>query len=281
VKGLLQQRRNGRWLTTQENACSLLALSKYFSVYEKAEPDFIAQFWLGEAISFEEKFVGRNLDTNEMKIPMEYLQSHMQDQLLTLAKKGVGRLYYRVGMKCASKDLKMQAISRGFTVERRYVAVDSAWDVIRDFAGTLRIKAGATVKVVVKITTPGMRYHVAMVDPFPAGFEALNPDTVGTRSVSEERNDDVVPQSEGAEADGALREEGDDFIWHRTWFDHQNFRDNQAEAFTTLLPNGQVEYTYFVHATTPGTFIVPPCKVEEMYAPETFGRTSSEVVVIQ
>ncbi|MBI2810915.1 MAG: hypothetical protein HYX67_08820 [Candidatus Melainabacteria bacterium] len=271
VKGLLQQRRNGRWLSTQENACSLLALSKYFSVYEKDVPDFVAQFWLGEKISFEEKFVGRNLDSNEMKIPMEYLQTHMQDELLTLAKQGAGRLYYRVGMKCASKDLKMPATSRGFTVERTYVPVDSASDVTRDAAGTLHVKSGATVKVVVKITTPGMRYHVAMVDPFPAGFEALNPDTVGTRPVSEETSGDVAPDSE----------EVDRIIWTRTWFDHQNFRDNQAEAFTTLLYNGQVEYTYFVRATTPGTFIVPPCKVEEMYAPETFGRTGTEVVVIR
>lgn len=270
VKGLLEQRRNGRWMTTQENACSLLALSKYFSVYEKAEPDFIAQFWLGEAISFEQKFVGRDLSSHEMKIPMEYLQSHMQDELLTLAKKGVGRLYYRVGMKCASKDLKVPAVSRGFTVERIYLPVDSPSDISRDAAGTLHVKSGATIKVVVKIATPGMRYHVAMVDPFPAGFEALNPDTVGTRPVSETLNENVAP-------DGGEVEK----IWNRTWFDHQNFRDNQAEAFTTLLYNGKVEYTYFVHATTPGTFTVPPCKVEEMYSPETFGRTASEVVEIK
>jgi len=212
----------------------------------------------------------------------------MQDQLLTLAKKGVGRLYYRVGMKCASKDLKMPATSRGFTVERKYLPVDSVSDVTRDANGTLHVKSGATLKVVVKITTPGMRYHVAMVDPFAAGFEALNPDTLGTRRVSEERN---VPESEGTEGDGTEGDgtEGtgaevgaeDSFIWRRTWFDHQNFRDNQAEAFTTILYNGQVEYTYFIRATTPGTFIVPPCKVEEMYAPETFGRTTTEVVVIK
>ncbi|CAN5193780.1 hypothetical protein BH10CYA1_BH10CYA1_55610 [soil metagenome] len=271
VKGLLQQRRNGRWLTTQENACSLLALSKYFAVYEKDVPDFVAQFWLGEAISFEKNFAGRNLDSNQVKIPMEYLQTHMQDELLTLAKKGVGRLYYRVGMKCASKDLKMPATSRGFTVARTYIPVDAASDVTRDAAGTLHVKSGATLKVVVKITTPGMRYHVAMVDPFPAGFEALNPDTVGTRPMSEESRGDVAPDSEEVEK----------IIWTRTWFDHQNFRDNQAEAFATLLYNGQVEYTYFVRATTPGTFIVPPCKVEEMYAPETFGRTATETVVIK
>ncbi len=270
VKALLQRRRNGRWLTTQENGCSLLALSKYFSVYEKSEPDFIAQFWLGEAISFEEKFVGRNLNSHEMKIPMEYLQTHMQDELLTLAKKGVGRLYYRVGMKCASKDLKVPAVSRGFTIERKYLPVDSPTDVTRDAAGTLQVKSGATLKVVVKIETPGMRYHVAMVDPFPAGFEALNPDTVGTRTVSDDTNDDVAPDSAQVQR-----------IWSGLWFDHQNFRDNQAEAFSTILYNGTVEYTYFVRATTPGTFIVPPCKIEEMYAPETFGRTASEVVVIK
>jgi uncharacterized protein YfaS (alpha-2-macroglobulin family) len=264
VKGLLLQRRNGRWSTTQENAYSLLALSKYFATYEKVTPDFNAQFWLGEVVSSEEKFAGRSLVSKTMNIPMEFLQSHTKDELLTLAKEGLGRLYYRIGMKYAPQDLKLPATSRGFTVERTYTPVDADSDVTRDAAGVLHVKAGSTVKVTIKIDAPGTRYHVAMTDPFPAGFEALNPATVGTRSVPENL---IAPNSPGD-------------LWRLVWFDHQNFRDNQAEAFSSILYSGQCEYTYFAHATTPGTFIVPPCKVEEMYSPETFGRTATEVIVI-
>jgi uncharacterized protein YfaS (alpha-2-macroglobulin family) len=33
-------------------------------------------------------------------------------------------------------------------------------------------------------------------------------------------------------------------------------------------------------ATTPGEFVVPPAKAEEMYSPEVFGRSGSDRVVI-
>ena len=34
-------------------------------------------------------------------------------------------------------------------------------------------------------------------------------------------------------------------------------------------------------ATTPGNFVVPPAKAEEMYMPETFGRSAGDRVVIE
>jgi uncharacterized protein YfaS (alpha-2-macroglobulin family) len=64
------------------------------------------------------------------------------------------------------------------------------------------------------------------------------------------------------------------------WWNHQNKRDNQAEVFADRLGPSTKQYEYLIRATTPGTFVVPPCKAEEMYAPETFGRTQSELVVI-
>ena len=57
-------------------------------------------------------------------------------------------------------------------------------------------------------------------------------------------------------------------------------RDDRSEAFTSLLPGGTYTYSYVARATTPGTFVVPPARAEEMYAPETFGRTASDLVII-
>ena len=68
--------------------------------------------------------------------------------------------------------------------------------------------------------------------------------------------------------------------WWRRWFEHQNLRDDRAEAFTSLLCAGTYDYTYVARATTPGTFVVPPTKAEEIYAPETFGRSASDTVVV-
>ena len=68
--------------------------------------------------------------------------------------------------------------------------------------------------------------------------------------------------------------------WWGPWYEHQNLRDNRAEAFAALLWAGVHKYSYVARATTPGHFVVPPPKAEEMYHPETFGRGGSDRVVV-
>ncbi len=40
AKGLLAGKKKGKWGSTQENCWALLALDKYFRIYEKDEPDY-------------------------------------------------------------------------------------------------------------------------------------------------------------------------------------------------------------------------------------------------
>jgi len=58
-------------------------------------------------------------------------------------------------------------------------------------------------------------------------------------------------------------------------------RDERAEAFASLLWEGVYNYSYVTRATTPGQFVVPPAKAEEMYHPETFGRTGTDFVKVE
>ena len=58
-------------------------------------------------------------------------------------------------------------------------------------------------------------------------------------------------------------------------------RDERVEAFASLLWDGVYEYTYVTRATTPGAFVVPPARAEEMYSPEVFGRSSSDRVIVK
>ena len=69
--------------------------------------------------------------------------------------------------------------------------------------------------------------------------------------------------------------------WRGTWYEHQNMRDERVEAFASLLWEGVHDYTYVARATTPGNFVVPPPKAEEMYMPETFGRGGSDRVIVE
>ena len=44
---------------------------------------------------------------------------------------------------------------------------------------------------------------------------------------------------------------------------------------------GVYTYAYTARATTPGAFVVPPPKAEEMYHPETFGRGQIDRLVVE
>jgi len=85
----------------------------------------------------------------------------------------------------------------------------------------------------------------------------------------------------GASGLGGRRGLGHWWWWRRTWYDHQNLRDERVEAFASLLFEGVYAYSYVARATTPGSFVVPPTKAEEMYHPETFGRSGTDRVVVE
>jgi uncharacterized protein YfaS (alpha-2-macroglobulin family) len=275
VRGLLEHRTRGRWGNTQENIFILLALDRYFNTYEKVTPDFVTRVWLGDAFAGAQQFKGRSVDRQDLRVPMNYLANQLGAQNLILSKEGAGRLYYRIGMNYAPNDLNLNAADYGFTVERSYEAVDDPKDVSRDSDGSWHVKAGARVRVRLTMVAASRRYHVALVDPMPAGFESLNPALAVTESIPEDKKQEAIVTF-GSRSIGFGW-----WLWRSMWFDHQNLRDDRAEAFTSLLWEGVYTYSYVARATTPGVFVVPPTKAEEMYHPETFGRGKTDHVRIE
>jgi uncharacterized protein YfaS (alpha-2-macroglobulin family) len=287
VRGLLGHRKAGRWGSTQENAWVLLALDRYFNVYEKVTPNFVARAWLGDQFAGEHAFRGRSTERHQIEIPMKTIAEAGAKSDLILAKQGAGRMYYRIGMRYAPSDLRPPPASHGFTVERSYAAVDKPSDVQRGKDGSWVVKAGARVRVRLTMVAPARRYHVALVDPLPAGFEAISGSLLGA-------------QSGGGAAEAAPTGPGYSGGYHRgfrgrvsgypggrywgywgQWYEHQNLRDERAEAFASLLWEGVHTYSYLARATTPGSFVVPPPKAEEMYHPETFGRGAGDRVIVE
>ncbi len=270
VKGLLAHRTRGHWGNTQENVFVLLALDRYFNTFEVETPDFVARIWLGDTYAGDHQFVGRTTERHETKIPMVYLVDETlgggETQDLILSKDGPGRLYYRLGLRYAPTDLSLDPIDMGFVVQRIYEAVDDPEDVYQDDDGVWHVTAGARVRVKLTMVADNRRYHVALVDPLPAGLEIVNPVLAVSGS---------VPQ----DPDSSDYRYG--WWWWWTWYEHQNMRDERVEVFTPLLWDGVYEYTYIARATTPGTFVVPPAKAEEMYSPEVFGRSGSDWVIVE
>lgn len=263
VRGLLGHRKNGMWDGTQENGAILQALDKYFGTYEKQTPDFETQMWLGETLIGMQKFAGRSAVSKEVTVPMSFIKKTDTEVLIT--KTGPGRLYYRLGLDYAPKALMMKAADFGFALERSYEAVEKPDDVKQDKNGVWHFKAGSVIRSKITFKAPGMRYHVALMDPLPAGAEPLNTELAGTQTMFD------------------IKDNAHEYLPYRNRFfsDHENLRDHQAEAFSSIMRPGTYSYSYLMRATTPGNYRVAPTKAEEMYATETFGRAASENVVIE
>ena len=270
VNGLLAHREKGRWSNTQENVFVLLALDRYFNTFESQTPDFVARIWLGDTYAGDHQYQGRTTERHETVIPMNYLVDQSlgggETQDLILSKEGAGRLYYRLGLRYAPTNLELAPLDMGFVVQRSYEGLDQTDDVTQDQDGVWHIKAGARVRVRLTMVADNRRYHVALVDPLPAGLEIVNPSLEVSGGIPQDPN---APDYRYG------------WWWWGPWYEHQNLRDERAEAFTSLLWDGVYEYTYVARATTPGRFVVPPAKAEEMYSPEVFGRSGSNVVIVE
>ncbi|MCK4303815.1 MAG: hypothetical protein KAY24_06220, partial [Candidatus Eisenbacteria sp.] len=183
VRGLLAHRKRGRWGNTQENTWVLLALHHYFVIHEKVTPDFLARAWLGDQLVAEQAFRGRSTDRHQLTVPMSWLAERGGALDLHLQHEGQGRLYYRIGMRYAPDDLLPKSAAHGFHVTRVYEAIDDSTDVWRDEDGIWHVRAGSRVRVRLTMVAPARRYHVALEDRLPAGFEPLNPHLRGTGEI--------------------------------------------------------------------------------------------------
>ncbi len=270
VNGLLAHRTKGHWGNTQENVFVLLALDRYFNTFEAQTPDFVARIWLGETYVGEHTYEGRTTERHQTDIPMSYLVDWDFTgeglENLTLSKEGTGRLYYRLGLRYAPADLTLEPLDMGFVVTREYEAVDDEGDVYQDEDGVWHVKAGSRVRIRLTMVADNRRYHVALVDPLPAGLEIINPELAVSGSIPQDPNSSDYRYG---------------WWWRWPWYEHQNMRDERAEAFTPLLWDGVYSYTYVARATTPGEFVAPPAKAEEMYSPEVFGRSASDRVIVE
>jgi len=256
ARGVLEGRKHGRWMSTQDNLVSLQAMRRFFDTYEKATPDYTGKLWLGTASYAEQRFVGHSNTRAVAQASWTTLAPGSTHDLGFVRDGTAGRLYYRVGIIYAPRRVDLPALDAGFVVRRSYTAADDPSEVIKNADGSYKIKLGAKVLITIETTNTTTRHAVALVDPLPAGFEIVNT---------------ALATAERAISVGAAS----------SWWDHTNLRDNRAEAFRMQLPAGNHRYTYTVRATTPGVFIAAPSKAEEMYAPETFGRSNGMSVVIE
>lgn len=256
IRWLMDERKIGRWRSTQENIYVFYALAEYFRRYEKEEPHFTATITLGAKEALKHLFKGRNIQAEIKTIPWNEFTPD-EEITATMTKDGTGRLYYGLRMIYAPKGI-VKAREEGLKVERKITLVDGS-------PLPKVIKVGTKLVVSLTVTTPFDRTYIAVEDSLPAAFQPLN------TSFKTAGGEDIKTLHDAESKN------------RRWWgsFNYREFYDERVVIFAEYLTQGSHTAHYMVTAITPGTFSFPPAKAEGMYTPEVFGRTSSSVIEVR
>ena len=280
--GLLAARRGGTWRNTQETAWSLLALDDYRKAQEKITPDFTAHVFLGEAELFKAVFQGRSLENPKTTVPASGLVAG-SGAVLSFDVEGQGRLFYEARLRYAPRALPQKALDRGFFIRKtlRAVTTEGLEQALKSVpeTGVSSFQGGDLILADVVVVTPSPREIVVIDDPLPAGFEAVDAHLATTGA----RYDVDSADARDDESDGEGDEDPDTRAAGRAYRSSsfvREIRDDRVLFFVDHLSAGMFRYRYLARATTNGSFIVPPTKVEEMYTPEVFGRTKADLIKI-
>jgi uncharacterized protein YfaS (alpha-2-macroglobulin family) len=272
VRWMMTARKDGRWGNTQENAHAMEALVAYYRKYEPVVPNFRAVISLGARELAREEFRGRSTEASSTRVPMTQVLAAGAagaEIPLTFTRDGDGTLFYATRLRYAVDALHQQGLDSGFNIERRYEPYVASGS--RPAATTFA--AGDLVRVTLTFRLTKERRFVAVTDPLPAGFEAVESWFATTA------------RDLGAQQDQQTNAGGDASDWRNWWrfsgFDRVERHDNRVQLFATRLGEGIHEFSYIIRATTSGTFRTAPARAEEMYEPEVFGRTATSVVEVK
>jgi uncharacterized protein YfaS (alpha-2-macroglobulin family) len=253
VRWLMVARKEGHWLSTQETAWSLIALTDWMVATGELEADYSFRVSLNH-----EKLGGGKVtkadvgETRKLQVEVAKLLKDEANRLLIerLEPTGKGRLYYSLYLRYFLPVEDVKALSRGIIVARQYSPVDQPERFVEG------AKVGDVIKVKLTLIAPSSLHYLVVEDPLPAGCEGVDTSLKTTSVVGQ------PPE---------LKQVGEEWGWW--WFSNTQMRDEKVVLFATYLPKGTYEYTYLMRASVPGEFLVMPSNAYEMYFPEVFGRS--------
>ncbi len=282
ARGILLQRKNGTWRSTQETAYCLLALDAYRKAQEKAVPDFEVKALLGQSQVLDAELRGRSLSVQQTEVSVAKLAG-LNGASLLFEKRGPGTLFYQARLRYARRTLPTDTLDQGFFVQKglRSVSPEELPQALQSVADSSarRFNGGDLVLADLVIVTPSPRDFVVVDDPLPAGFEAVDSHLASTSSAL-----DVGQSGEEPCAECEDEDERDERAAGHTFFEdytQRELRDDRVLFFIDHMQAGLYHYRYLARATTLGKFVLPSTRVEEMYTPETFGRNGATLVDIE
>jgi uncharacterized protein YfaS (alpha-2-macroglobulin family) len=263
VRSLGEIGRRGHFGSTQNNVTALLALSTYINKAESEKIDIRVTALAKEKEiltvpfdSFVDKPVSTTVKISDLDPALEKIQ---------FLSTGTGHSWATLRLTTAPKEPDLTpVITNGLMLSRSYTVIKP--EPQNNPAAVFR--RGQVVKVTVTLMTPVERYNLVLEDPLPAGFEAIN-------FSLKDADQTLIPLLNTGNDDN------NDGTFQSMWYDHEEFWPDRIVAVSSYLPAGVYTYSYLIRPATPGKYLIPGPKAEEMYSPETFGRGAGQKLTIE
>ena len=241
VVGALARQRGGAWLTTTANLWGALALDKFSAALESVKVGGRTAATLADKTAAIDW--SRSVEGGTIKLAWP-----AQPGPLNVAQDGPGKPWLTV-QSLAAVPLK-GPLRAGYSVARSVSAIEqkdkSTWS------------RGDIVRVRLEIDAQADMTWVVVSDPVPGGATVLG---------------------SGLGRDSALATRTE----KRSRSAWPAFEERSFEAYRSYyeyLPRGKHVVEYTVRLNNPGTFSLPPTRVEAMYAPESFGELPNAAIEV-
>jgi alpha-2-macroglobulin len=272
ARGLLSLRKDGGWRTTQEDAWALLALADYRRTQEAGGAAVTGRAYVrGESV-LEKSFGKGSTQEEHVLVPAARLANDAGG-LLAFDASG-GKLFYAAELKYETTALPAKPTDEGLFVQKyvRGIAPTGLTEALGSIPKQTAdaVTAGDLVVVDLLFESAEPRDQVVLDDPLPAGIEALDYDLDTTSQANRDvANASIDPRKA---------------VWlgttYRTAPSRRQVKDDRVLTFFQHIEPGMYRVSYLARATSIGSFVNPPTRIEAMYAPEVYGRTAASVLSV-
>ena len=242
VRGAIGRQQSGHWNTTVANAWGTLALEKFSAAFERTPVTGDVKVVYGPLT----KSLAWGKDGVDLH---EHLPWQDARQPLTVTQVGTGRPWATLRANAA---LPLKAPeSSGFVITRTVTPVE------QQVPG--RFRRGDVVRVHIDVDAQSDMSWVVVDDPIPSGAAVLGTGLGGQSQ--------ALTQGERAQG------------W--AWLAFEQRAHDAFRGYYRFVPKGRFSTEYTVRLNNPGTFQLPPTRVEAMYAPEMFGERPNDPVTVE
>ncbi|MBU1109147.1 MAG: hypothetical protein KKB51_20890 [Candidatus Riflebacteria bacterium] len=251
---------SGYWHSTADTGIALFALAEYFKANDTefaTNVDFDLTTAKGkETINSGQFGIMREISSEEL----------LSSDGIKIAGPTKNMLSYSLEYSYPDETDRTESVNKGFSVEKTF----------ENLNGNKEFHVGDLVKATVEFEDHfrkdgyygTMLNHLAVEDPIPAGFIAINPSL----------KNDSIP----SEADSANEEYYCDWNFgaYSFYADHRELRNDRLLAFKNRLWSGRFRIVYYLRAICEGNFKMKPTQVSLMYNPEYYGMSVPKTITV-